>query len=485
MTKLFYFLVILAGFCFAQEYELQNAFPNLTFSRPVFLTHSPDSSNRIFVLEQDGLIKVFPNDPDVTQEDVTTFLDITDRLHVNAYDECGLLGLAFHPDFKDNGIFFIDYVDTKPQTVVSRLKVSDTDSNKADLESETILITADQPRLNHNAGMLAFGTDNYLYISLGDGGFDWPDGQPDPAGNSQNLHTLLASILRIDVDSSQGDLNYSIPKDNPFYGNDSSYREEIYAYGFRNPWRFSVDPVDNRIWVADVGLSTYEEIDLLKPGRDYGWVIMEGPICLPGTECDTTGLELPIYFYGRDQGGSIAGGYVYRGSELPELYGKYIFGDYVSGQIWALDYDGETAVTTKIAKINPSLLVAFGQDENKELYAITHNWTQPTSIYRLKSVTVGLKNTKPETVAGYKLSQNYPNPFNPTTVISYQLARTGQVSIKVYDTTGNEIATLVNDRQNAGLHKISFDGSGLAAGVYFYKMKTAARIFTKKMILLP
>jgi glucose/arabinose dehydrogenase len=268
-------------------------------------------------MEQAGVVKVFDNNRNVGNS--TVFLDIRDRVLYGG--EQGLLGLAFHPNYNSNGYFYIDYVADNPtRTVIARYSVSANNPNVADKNSEQVVLEISQPFSNHKGGQLAFGADGYLYIGVGDGG-----SEGDPSGNGQNISTLLGKILRINVDSSSAGRNYSIPSDNPFVGNSLGYREEIYAYGLRNPWRFSFDSATGLLWVGDVGQDRFEEIDIGAKGKNYGWNIMEGSLCYnPSTDCNETGLELPIWNYTHDVGNAIIGGYVYHGSALPSLIGDYV-----------------------------------------------------------------------------------------------------------------------------------------------------------------
>lgn len=341
------------------QYLLQEAFPNLSFQNAVDLQHAGDGTDRIFIVEQAGVIKVFQNNSAVTQSKV--FLDITDR--VSSGGEMGLLGLAFHPNYETNGFFYVNYTVTNPRyTRISRFSVSSSNPDSADNNSELILMSIEQPYSNHNGGQLSFGPDNFLYIALGDGG-----SQGDPDNQAQNKSSWLGKILRIDVNSTQGNLNYSIPVTNPFAGNTQGYKEEIYALGFRNPWRFSFDFETNRLWCADVGQWTLEEIDIVESGKNYGWRCYEGNIPYDLTDCNDI-YESPIWVYPRSEGYSVTGGYVYRGPNLPGLYGKYIYSDYGSKKVWALEYDGINEPSSILLLTAAASPVSFGVDQNNELY---------------------------------------------------------------------------------------------------------------------
>lgn len=342
------------------SYQTTEAFPNLDFTRPVDLQHAGDDSNRLFVVEQRGVISVFQNDP--STEDKTVFLDIEARVDDRGNEE-GLLGLAFHPDFETNGYFYVNYTTPDSKTYISRFQAASGNPDQADPESEMVILEYNQPYGNHNGGQVTFGPDGYLYIAVGDGGSGG-----DPEGNGQNRSTLLGTILRIDVDNQENGNNYAIPGDNPFAGNGEGYREEIFAYGLRNPWRFSFDPKNGNLWTGDVGQNAYEEIDIVENGGNYGWNIMEGNHCYNAASCDQSGLKMPIWEYPRDQGVSITGGFVYRGSSLSDLTGQYIYADYASGRIWALDYSNmDDPVNTELVKADFGIS-SFGVDSENELY---------------------------------------------------------------------------------------------------------------------
>jgi len=359
-------LLILTQFIFwgtlYADYSVENAFPEFTFTNPVGIESAGDGSNLLFIIEQPGRIYTFENDPYTSERYI--FLDIRDIVNDNQNEE-GLLGLTFHPNYSENGYFYVNYTDYSPKrNVIARYTVNSENPHEADESTALIILEVNQPYWNHNGGQMGFGPDGYLYIIFGDGG-----SAGDPQGNGQNLQTLLASLLRIDMDNPSNGLNYGIPPDNPFI-NDSNARDEIYAYGLRNMWRFSWDPVTNWLWGSDVGQNAWEEIDIIYPGLNYGWNTMEGNHCYsPPTGCDQTGLELPIWEYELYVEGdcSITGGYVYRGSQYFSLSGKYIYGDYCSGRIWALEYDGESPAQNEELLDTELYISSFGLDQNNEI----------------------------------------------------------------------------------------------------------------------
>jgi glucose/arabinose dehydrogenase len=330
---------------------------------PLDLQAPNDDTGRLFVVEQEGTIKIIRNGSVVS----SPFLDITSK--VSSGGETGLLGLAFHPDFAQNGRFYLNYTrdSGQLQTVIAEYRVSAANADQADPSSERILFTVDQPFSNHNGGQLTFGTDEFLYIALGDGG-----GGGDPRGNAQDLQTVLGKILRIDVNTTSGGRQYGIPSSNPFAGGGGL--PEIYAYGFRNPWRFSVDASTGRIFVADVGQNSREEIDLLESRGNFGWNVMEGTQCFePSTGCNMNGLVLPITDYGRDEGGTVIGGYVYHGATISALQNIYVFGDFISGNIWGLQRQTNGSWTrTRLASTDKNIS-SLGQDQTGELYVVDYS----------------------------------------------------------------------------------------------------------------
>jgi glucose/arabinose dehydrogenase len=347
--------------------------------RPILLTHAGDGSGRVFVPQQQGIIHVFKNTDDAQETKV--FLDISDRVfNQDKENEKGLLGVAFHPKFKTQGELYIYYTvtDEENTNVVSRFKVSKDDPSVADPKSEEIILRTPQPFWNHDGGTICFGPDGMLYIALGDGGAG-----NDPHNNAQNMQTLLGKILRIDVNRQDGDLNYAIPKDNPFVGVDAPglaqgkkspiTRPEIWALGLRNVWRMSFDKKTGVLWAGDVGQNMWEEINLITKGGNYGWNIREAlhPFS-PNFKEKPKELIDPIWEYDHDVGKSITGGSVYRGKKVPALDGHYLYGDYVTGKLWGLKYDEKkksVVANRPIAMPEPPLpIISFGEDEAGEVY---------------------------------------------------------------------------------------------------------------------
>jgi len=344
--------------------KIERVFPNLSFREMTNLVQPDDASGLIFVSEQKGFVDAFTAGQ--PQQGSYVFLDITDRVNRGG-DEEGLLGIAFDPDYRQNGYFYVYYSAANPRrSVLSRFSLDQGNLKLADPKSEVIIMEIAQPYSNHNGGQLAFGPDGYLYIGLGDGG-----SAGDPQGNGQNLNTLLGKILRIDVGGLSGAGNYKVPADNPFV-NTPGARGEIWASGLRNPWRFSFDNETGLLWAGDVGQNAWEEIDIIAKGGNYGWNIMEGAHCYsPASGCNQTGLTLPVVEYNHSQGCSVTGGYVYRGDKIPLLRGYYIYGDYCSGSIWALAYQDNAVIrNTLLTKTNLSI-TSFGVDRSGNLYILS------------------------------------------------------------------------------------------------------------------
>jgi glucose/arabinose dehydrogenase len=334
------------------------------FAKPLFVTHSGDGSDRLFVVEQGG--RIF-----IAKEGVVNsapFLDITPIVGSDASEQ-GLLSVAFHPDYASNGFFFVNYTDKRGDTVIARYQLSTENPDLADSNSSKFLMTIGQPYVNHNGGQLAFGPDGYLYIGTGDGG-----AANDPQNNGQTLSSLLGKILRIDVDNADP---YGVPENNPFVDTEGA-RPEVWSYGWRNPWRFSFDATTDDLYVADVGQNQYEEIDVeltgTPGGQNYGWRFMEGFHCFNPSECDPTslGLVLPIAEYDHSQGCSVTGGYVYRGSRYPRLTGVYFYGDFCSGIIWGIRREADGNWTQAELLASGRVISSFGQDETGEVYLVDH-----------------------------------------------------------------------------------------------------------------
>lgn len=346
------------------EYEWQLVASGL--SRPVFLTHAGDGTGWLFILEQPGLIRILQNDLLVD----APFLDLRDRVGSQA-NEQGLLGLAFHPDYASNGWFYVNYTDLGGDSVIARFQVDPTDPQQADPNSELILLKIAQPYANHNGGMLAFGPDGLLYIGLGDGG-----SAGDPQNNAQSLQSRLGKILRIDVNDPTG---YSAPGSNRF---SDEQLPEIWAYGLRNPWRFSFDRLTGNLYIGDVGQNQWEEINYLPAGSpagaNFGWVYYEGthPYQAAPLGLEATG---PVFEYGHNQGCSVTGGIVYRGELLPDWYGIYLFADYCSGNISGLLISLQGEWQSKLLFEELGRISSFGEDEPGEIYVVEHTG----SIFRL------------------------------------------------------------------------------------------------------
>ncbi len=333
-------------------------------SQPVDLQSAPGDTNRLFILEKPGLIRVFQGGALLPRP----FLDISSR--VGNGTEQGLLGLTFHPQFATNRRFYVDYTDGNGDTRVVEF-LADAGLDSASATEREILFVA-QPAANHNGGQLAFGPDGYLYVALGDGG-----GAGDTYHNGQNLGSLLAKLLRLNVDTGSP---YSVPPDNPFVGQTGA-KEETWDYGLRNPWRFSFDRLTGDIYIGDVGQDLYEEVDY-EPhhagGKNYGWSIMEGFHCYNASTCNKAGLTLPVAEYAHSDGCSITGGYIYRGSDIPELNGVYFYGDYCTGIVRSFKIDQGNAVNaqdwTSTLRTQSGgrmeQLSSFGQDARGELYLV-------------------------------------------------------------------------------------------------------------------
>jgi glucose/arabinose dehydrogenase len=369
----------------------------------------------------------------------------------------------------------VNYTAGNPlQSRISRFAVTAADAMQADPGSEQVLLAYQQPLANHNGGKIAFGPDGLLYIAVGDGG-----GGGDPQNNAQNRTNLLGSILRIDVNASTGSLPYAIPGDNPFVGNTQGYREEIFAFGLRNPWKFSFDHETGKLWAADVGQNRLEEINIIEKGGNYGWRIMEGTACYnPSQNCNQEGLLLPVYEYAHSAGigRSITGGYVYRGTRLPALQGHYIYGDYISGNIWALSLRENGTVASNTLLANAGFLISsFGEDHDREILVLSHGPNR--KIWRLADIVTGMPAEAAEAV------DVFPNPAMGSLSVRWPgVSFQGAGSLTLYNAVGQQAIPLrsLDMSQN---FEATLDISGLAKGVYTLWLEAGERRIWRKVLI--
>ncbi|MCC6974342.1 MAG: PQQ-dependent sugar dehydrogenase [Anaerolineae bacterium] len=347
------------------------------FDRPVLVTAAGDDSRRLFVVEQGGTIMILKEgrmlpDPFL---DVSTL--ITDDVMRGGYTERGLLGLVFSPDFRSSRVFYVNYVDQRNDTILVRMRVKNDNPDQADPASAVTLLTISHPFDNHNGGHLAFGKDGYLYMAPGDGGFDPAVGRGDPLNNSQNTSLLLGKMLRLDV-SDLSASSYTIPPTNP-YVNDSRFKPEIWAWGLRNPWRFSFDRFTGDLYIGDVGQWQWEEINFQPAGspggENYGWKLIEGLVPYEDAVIDpetAKTLTAPVWVYDHSLGCSVTGGYVYRGRALPALWGMYLYGDYCNGRVWTLYQNPDGTWVNTVFMDTGKQITSFGEDETGELYLVDY-----------------------------------------------------------------------------------------------------------------
>ncbi|MCB0451832.1 MAG: PQQ-dependent sugar dehydrogenase [Aequorivita sp.] len=451
-----FFIIFTSVFVFAQDIDIE-LFKS-GFSDPLNLQHANDE--RLFVVEQGGRIKIIQGDGTVN---TTPFLDISGQ--ISSGGERGLLGLAFHPDYANNGFLFVYYTKPNGDSQISRFSVDSGNPDLADENSELPIIDYSQPFSNHNGGCLAFGPDGYLYIASGDGGSGG-----DPGNRAQNINLLLGKLLRIDVDNPAGGNNYGIPPDNPFVGNPNA-REEIWAFGLRNPWRFSFDTTDNNLWIADVGQTSREEINRVaigEAGLNYGWRCYEGTQPYNNQNCPPQSeLTFPIAEYTHTGGNcSITGGYVYRGSMYPAISNLYFFGDYCSGRIGTVDSSGNLQDYGTFS----GSWVSFGEDINKELYIIDIGG----SIYK---ITAGPLIGTEDFSMGNTLSL-LPNPAS--TNVSFILNGSNIQTIQMYDIGGR----IVISEENISNNEKTISVSNLNSGIYFAKITSEkGQTAVKKLIV--
>lgn len=458
MKKLLPLLLIFAtGLLFAQDIDIE--FFKGDFDDPLSLQHVND--DRLFVVEQGGLIKIIQGDGTVN---ATPFLNISGQ--ISSGNERGLLGLAFHPDYANNGYFYVNYTLPNGNTQVSRFSVDAGNPDLANPNSELPIIGYAQPFSNHNGGNLAFGPDGYLYIASGDGGSGG-----DPGNRAQDIFELLGKLLRIDVDNPAGGNNYGIPADNPFANDpDPGVKKEIWAYGLRNPWRFSFDLTDNNLWIADVGQGNWEEINRVsvsEAGINYGWRCYEGNHEFNTQNCPAqSDLTFPIAEYNHSNGCSITGGYVYRGSVYTDISGLYFFADYCSGLIGTVDGSGNLVDHGDFS----GNWVSFGEDLNKELYIIDIGG----DIYKIKGgEIVGIDDFSIEN----SLSM-FPNPANEN--VSFNMKSGTIESILLMDVGGR----IVSLDENLSVNNKTVSIANLNAGIYFAKITSGkGQSIVKKLMV--
>ena len=431
------------------------------FSNPVEMQNVGD--DRLFIVEKRGVIEILQLDGTTNP---TPFLDIQSIVLTPGgnYDERGLLGLAFHPDYINNGYFYVNYIDNFGNTQISRFSVSTSDPNIADPDSEFQILEVEQPYINHNGGCLRFGPEGYLYIGLGDGG-----SAGDPENRSQNLQTLLGKMLRIDIDNTEGSTNYAVPSNNPFVG-DPNALDEIWSYGLRNPWRFSFDSETDELWIGDVGQGSMEEIDRAAAtvsGQNYGWRCYEGTQEYNTSGCpNQSELTFPVAEYSHSGGNcSITGGYVYRGEIYENFLGIYFYADFCSGEIGTIDQSNNQI---NHGPFNGSW-VSFGEDKNKELYIIDNFG----SIYKIEGNILSTTDFNINTVS------IYPNPASNN--LNVKSSNNSFIkNISIYDLKGSIALT----KNISGLTETNISINSLQTGIYMVKVSSAkGTSIIKKLIV--
>jgi len=501
--SLFSFLAL--ALCLGATFQNASALTTVrvasNLNRPIYCTAAPDDP-RLFIVEQRGVIKILQDGQVLARP----FLDIDNLIpNPTGNDERGLLGLAFHPNYAQNGFFYVNYINLGSDTIIARFHVS-ADPNRADSLSAQQVMFIDQPFTNHNGGNVAFGPDGYLYIGMGDGG-----SAGDPQGNGQNDGALLGKMLRIDIngDDFPGDpsRNYAIPPSNPFAGPGNPL-DEIWAKGMRNPYRWSFDRLTGDLYIADVGQGCWEEIDF-QPGsstggENYGWVRMEGTHCYPpGANCSPSSCTpigvMPIHEYSHTEAGfscSITGGYSYRGS-IPSIQGRYFFADFCSNHIYSFLYTGGsvTELTDRTAELAPGgglsigAIAGFGQDATGELYIVDRADAVSGEIYKLIDPTSGVDPT-PAPQARFEVSPATPNPFTEAIDFDVHSAAGGTMKVEVFDAAGRLVRTVAeNATIPAGTKSMSWNGrmdGGQAApsGIYFLRVELNSEARSQRVTLV-
>lgn len=445
----------------AQE-NLIPAYPNLTFSQPMDIQAPPDGSDRLFIVEKRGVIRIVSLDSEASE--TATFLDIQERVYTGG--DMGLQSIAFHPSFETNGYFFLHYTASNPQrAIISRFQLSSAGDGLADPESELELLSVNRDQNFHNGGQIHFGPDGFLYIPFGDGG---PQG--DPLGNSQNPGNFLGAMLRIDVDNTDPGRNYTIPTDNPFVGNLQGYLEEIFALGFRNPWRFSFGPM-GKIWVGDVGQTGQEEISWVESGNNYGWNVTEGNLCYsPAVGCDTNGITPPVWTYGRSEGRSITGGYVYTNTNdgCSALHNKYLYADYVTQRVWAIDYDASTVLSNDIVIEDANISISsFARDRHGTVYLLDYG-----SFATLHKFACSLDPPLPVELTEFSITRN-GNRVHLQWQTASELNNAGfEIQQKPADVEDFEAIAFVNGAGTTNEPQTyTFSTEALLSGSYIFRLK--------------
>jgi glucose/arabinose dehydrogenase len=455
-----FFIIFSSVIASAQPYQLEDAFPSLpAFTRGLDLQYVPDGSNRFVVVQQLGLAYIFQNTSAVSSRKV--FLDLSNRVS-QAGGELGFLGLAFHPNFSENGYIYVNFTtgagtpSDSAKSYISRFQATGVTKDTILRSTEKVLLTFTQPYSNHNGGWIAFGPDGYLYTSFGDGGSGG-----DPQNRAQNKNQLFGKILRIDVNT--GD-PYSIPSTNPFASGGG--RPEVFAYGLRNPWKCSFDPATKKLWAGDVGQGAWEEIDTIINGGNYGWRVKEGYSCFGSPSCDSTGFQSPLWVYSHAIGNSITGGYVYGGAGVPSLSGKYIYADYGSGKVWALTYEQQNVATNELLVDMPTAISSFGIDQNRELYIVSYNMTRIYKFVQELGVSKAIDQVP-------KIDVNYSDRTFTISNFSIQ-----DYSIQIFDMLGRKVQEF-----KPSYITNTCDLSSLMHGGYFITIKNSKTGFIKKIFL--
>jgi glucose/arabinose dehydrogenase len=469
------FAIAMSATAARADYGFQDAFPLLpTFTEPLAVQDPFDGTDRLFVLEKQGTIRVFANDPGASNAPV--FLDLADSV-TNVW-ESGALDVVFHPNYESNGYFYVTYITKDPlRWRLSRFHVS-ANPNVADPNSELTILEVPETNLYHKGGCLVFDANGDLFVSIGDDGWHT---------DAQDRSKIKGKLLHIDVDHPAGGKNYGIPANNPYAGNTQGYLEEVWAYGFRNPWRFSIDAPTGRIWLGDVGENVWEEINIVKKGRNYGWSAVEGPDCWYPPECDTVGLniDMPLHAYAHtsEYGGSVIGGIVYRGTRIPSLNGFYIYADNSAGEAWGLVWNGVAPPTNYLLNVPPEPQTYrfddISADKDKELFFSSFINGR---IWQMVLVPSGVGDKGTPAMGSLMV---HPNPFAGEARIRYDAPAAS--SVEVYDVHGRLVRRIAGDVKGQG--EITWDGrnsagAASASGVYFVRMTHHGRSIASQRVVL-